>query len=456
MRVQGVFVVIAVSSGCFADPAEPDATGGSSSGAPGSTGTRPPTTSSTTDGGSESSSGTTGPGDTTTTGDSSDSADSSSSTGTPIDPWEPSPLWLTAVDGGAQSIGDRTDALWIDGDTIWVVGALARDSAGSQLSLHTLATNGELLDTFVYDDEERFTNARSITPSQSGMWIGGVINTDAGGTDRLLLEFDSTVGSFARADLWPELPGDDTIQTVQSNGAQLFLGGNVQSSADGDPQQWTARVLGDQLDWTRETGPTGAGVDSIRASVLLGAQNNVVFAGARADDARGTVGWVERLNTVGDEQWAVALPGDDWTNASAFAVATNPSGDLFVAGTASVAAQGLDAWVMRVGGNSGSVAWTTQLDNFGLDDVATGLAATDDAVFVCGSIRTDDAGRDAWIAKLDLAGELLGTVSFDGGLEDDDRIQTCVVHESTLVAVGSFYRPTGASRDGFVAAFPTE
>lgn len=352
-------------------------------------------------------------------------------------------------------MGDRTDALWIDSETIWAVGAVARVDAGSQISLHTLSFAGELLETFVYSEEERTTNARTLTPSQSGIWIGGVINTDGGGTDRLLVEFDPSAGTFTRRDLWPETPGSDTIQTAQSNGAQLFLGGSVTTDPGGDPQRWTTRVLGDAVDWVHENGASGPGIDSIRASVRLQGPGNVVFAGARADKGLGTVPWVERLNVAGATQWETELVGGGWTDASAYAVTTNVSGDLFVAGAAAVPEQGLNTWVTRVGGNSGAASWTTEFDG-GLDDIATGIASTADAVFICGSAGTDDAGRDAWVAKLDLGGEVLGAVTFDGGLLGDDRIQTCTIHESVLLVAGSYYRPGGADRDGFVAALPVD
>lgn len=431
--------LLLVTGGCFTDPNSEDPGGTSSStGAAGSTSNAATTTSTT--GSTTLGSSTVGGSDSSTTA--STFGDESTSTGTPPERWSPTPFWLTRLDSGVDSIGDRIDALWLGEGAIWAAGSVARLGAPSQLSLHELGLKGLELETRVYVDEERFTNARAITPSQDGFWIAGAIDTQRGQTDRLLVEYTSADG-FTAFDLWGAQPGRDIVMTAQSNGAQLFLGGSV---SEGDEESvWTSRILGVATDWEEAGGP-----GLVSGSTVL-ADGDLVFAGSEGGE-----GWLRRVGTSGTENWVTALTEPGWTEVSARGVATNASGDVFAVGVAAVDGQGLNGWLARLGGTTGAVAWVVEADAAGLDDIVSSVAATDDAIFACGATATDAAGLDAWVGKFDLSGALVGEVSLDGGLGLDDQILACRVRGEELIVGGALYSDRGADRDGFVASLPVE
>ena len=201
--------------------------------------------------------------------------------------------------------------------------------------------------------------------------------------------------------------------------------------------------------WTSQFGTTNQ--DSAFA-VALDSSNNVFVAGqtlgtfAGQANAGGSDGFVRKLSSAGVVAWTREFGTFDYENAQG--CATDASGNVFVVGQTfgsfgGVSAGGYDAYVRRLDSN-GNNPWTRQLGSIESD--AAHAVATDASgnVFIAGEAEDALPGQtaisttgsvDSFVAKYDGTGALLWTREF--GTTTQDVMEAITVDSSgNAIAVG--------------------
>lgn len=223
----------------------------------------------------------------------------------------------------------------------------------------------------------------------------------------------------------PALP-TDTQLTVSLSGQVRDLAGNPL----GEPTSWQLTVL----PWTRQLGAPGA--TTTASSAATDALGNLYVAGTTDGDLATDAGlgtshaFVVKLTPAGAVAWVLQL-GANEVDAVGSAIAADPAGNLYLAGTTSGAlgdapTKGThDAFLAKLD-TLGAVQWVRQL---GASGVATqGSAVALDASgnpLVAGatagalSSGNNAGGTDFFVAKYNSAGELSWVQQ--GGSNKNDR-----------------------------------
>ncbi|MBK8211560.1 MAG: hypothetical protein IPK78_18040 [Rhodospirillales bacterium] len=237
--------------------------------------------------------------------------------------------------------------------------------------------------------------------------------------------------------LWQRQPGteaNDGARGVATDAAgDVYLAGDTYgsfgSANKGGSDAWVRKYdASGRLLWQRQPGSEAN--DSVQG-VATDAAGDVYLAGETDGSLAGankgfSDAWVRKYDPSGRLLWQrqPGTEGYDWAKG----VATNASGDVYVAGHTDGSLGGankgsLDAWVRKYDA-SGRLLWQRQPGTEG-NDYALGVA-TDAAgdVYLAGETGgslggVNKGGSDAWVRKYDAAGRLLwqrqpGTDDSDG------------------------------------------
>lgn len=124
---------------------------------------------------------------------------------------------------------------------------------------------------------------------------------------------------------------------------------------------------------------------------------------------------------------------------SAYALARDASGNLFVAGSLTQAAGGLDIWLAKYDANFVLLS-TYTYDKAGFADEAWGVAldTASGNVFAAGYVSSGPttSSRDIWLGKFDANLLLVATTTFNGSAGDDDAVMGLRLDGGSLYAVG--------------------
>ncbi len=177
--------------------------------------------------------------------------------------------------------------------------------------------------------------------------------------------------------------------------------------------------------------------------------------------------FVVKYDSAGTKQWQHSVSGtaDLGTSGGASAVAVDPNGFVFVAGTVGNSGSAADFVIMKMDGRSSRkhVLWTRIVDGAGFDDGVNAMTLTPDGgVAVAGRVGVASGahnfylmkftgdGQDAWPAPQILSGTAAGglnTASAVGVLPNGDIAVTGWLSNAgtgTDVVVGGFDGMTGA------------
>jgi hypothetical protein len=151
-------------------------------------------------------------------------------------------------------------------------------------------------------------------------------------------------------------------------------------------------------------GRRSSDLDKATAVAIDPSNGNVFVAGARQVQASNTQFVVGKLTSTGEKVWHHIVEGtaDVGTSAGAAAVAVDPGGFVFVAGTIGNVNTGSDIVIMKIDGRAPSknVLWTRIVDVLGFDDLVSAITlAPDGGVAVAGSARAASGATNGYLMK---------------------------------------------------------
>jgi hypothetical protein len=151
-------------------------------------------------------------------------------------------------------------------------------------------------------------------------------------------------------------------------------------------------------------GRRSSDLDKATAVAIDPSNGNVFVAGARQVESSNTQFVVGKLTSTGEKVWHHIVEGtaDVGTSAGAAAVAVDPGGFVFVAGTIGNLNTGTDIVIMKIDGRAPSknVLWTRVVDVLGFDDLVSAITlAPDGGVAVVGSARAASGATNGYLMK---------------------------------------------------------
>src|SRR5262245_24674712 len=151
-------------------------------------------------------------------------------------------------------------------------------------------------------------------------------------------------------------------------------------------------------------GRRSSDLDKATAVAIDPTNGNVFVVGTRQVQSGNTQFVVGKLTSTGDKVWHHIVEGtaDVGSSAGATAVAVDPGGFVFVAGTIGNVNTGSDIVIMKIDGRAASknVLWTRVVDVLGFDDLVSALTlAPDGGVAVAGSARAASGATNGYIMK---------------------------------------------------------
>ena len=177
------------------------------------------------------------------------------------------------------------------------------------------------------------------------------------------------------------------------------------------PKGPLARPAPDPGGWVRHLG--GSQTDSAQDLALLPGGGAIACGRSASGAGGGTDAWVARLSELGEALWQRTL-GDTGTEDAQALCALDDGGCLVAGRTSSHGAGGLDGSLTRLDAD-GEVIWMRTYGT-ALDDEFTSLSAAPggDAFYVGGVLTDPVSGLDAWVLKVDGAGDVLWQQRFAG------------------------------------------
>jgi hypothetical protein len=151
-------------------------------------------------------------------------------------------------------------------------------------------------------------------------------------------------------------------------------------------------------------GRRSSDLDKATAVAIDPSNGNVFVAGTRQVESSNTQFVVGKLTSTGEKVWHHIVEGtaDVGTSAGATAVAVDPGGFVFVAGTIGNVNTGSDIVIMKIDGRAPSknVLWTRVVDVLGSDDLVSAITlAPDGGVAVAGSTRAASGATNGFLMK---------------------------------------------------------
>ncbi len=127
--------------------------------------------------------------------------------------------------------------------------------------------------------------------------------------------------------------------------------------------------------------------------------------------------WVLKLDSTGNLLWEKTFGGSEEDRGKSI-WQTDDGGYIVVGDTASKGAGGNDAWVFKLDSN-GNLVWDKTFGGSGSDEPYSIQQTTDGGFIVTGTTSSKGAGyEDAWVFKLDSAGNLVWDKTFGEYLDD--------------------------------------
>jgi len=231
-------------------------------------------------------------------------------------------------------------------------------------------------------------------------------------------------------------------------GGGYMIAGDAELIDTGKTDAWLINLTGQGIErWNITSGDAEA--DTAR-SVINTSDGNYLFAGTltfvTGEDRKDTDVWVVKFTPEGEILWDQTYGGED-VNATGFAVVEAADGGYIVAGeTAAWGEPDTDAWVLKLN-ESGTEEWNRTYGDAGWNDSAYAVIETASGeIGVAGSTESfQTAATDAFVLKLDAAGEEVWNTTF-GGAENDTARSITLAPDGDFVFAGSFQNRVAANR----------
>lgn len=220
------------------------------------------------------------------------------------------------------------------------------------------------------------------------------------------------------------------VMPVSDNG-YVFVGwSQFQSTAERDQDAWVVRLdaQGTPL-WSKLY---GGQQDDSAGAVLAAADGCLVLGGFNSSQPASA--WIAKINTNGALLWTKAFGAGFKYDVKAL-VSTQDGGYLILGSTDHQSFPASDAWIAKLD-SAGNLLWTRILGGEDGDSL-TGIVPTPDGYLAVGYSASLGAGKaDAWLVKFNASGDILWSKSF-GGAQDDTASAIIPSGDGDFVITGS-------------------
>lgn len=213
---------------------------------------------------------------------------------------------------------------------------------------------------------------------------------------------------------------------VDGTGSIYVVGLTALSAADEDLWLRKYAAAGEVL-WTQGYAGSAKLKDQGRA-VVVDAAELVYAAGFANVLMQDNNVLVRKYAADGMPVWTKSFNGAAMLGDIASAAVLTPGGDLLVGGASSVAGAGNDTWLRKYS-PAGAVLWTRGYAGAGKgNDETNALAVTEDGAYfyAAGTETVVGEGRNLWLGKYDIDGNLLWSRQYNGGASKDDYLHAAV------------------------------
>jgi len=252
--------------------------------------------------------------------------------------------------------------------------------------------------------------ARSLTQTTDGGYAisGSSASYGAGGDDAFLAKYDSA-GTLSWSRTWGGTSTDEAYSLTQTSDGGYAIGGYTSSYGAGGNDAFLAKYdSSGTLSWSRTWGGTG----SDRAqSLTQTSDGGYAIAGVTTSyGAGGNDAFLAKYDSAGTLSWSRTWggTGGDYTY---FLTQTSDGGYAISGYTTSYGAGGTDVFLAKYD-SAGTLSWSRTWGG-AAGDTAYSLTQTTDGGYAIAGITASygAGGNDAFLAKYDSAGNIIGCVS---------------------------------------------
>ena len=240
---------------------------------------------------------------------------------------------------------------------------------------------------------------------------------------------------------------------VDGTGSIYVAGLTALSAAD---EEWWVRKYADSGEplWTQTYAGSAKLKDQGRAVVVDVAE--LVYAAGLANVLMQSNNVVVRKYAAdGMPVWTKSYDGGVMLGDIASAAALTKAGDLLVGGATGVVNAGNDTWLRKFS-PAGATLWTRSHAGAGKgNDETNALAVTDDggAFYAAGTETVVGEGRNLWLGKYDMDGNLLWSRLYNGAASKDDFLHAAVAMADGGVVVCGYETAAGIPWSSFLRRY---
>lgn len=186
--------------------------------------------------------------------------------------------------------------------------------------------------------------------------------------------------------------------------------GNIFVAGDSSPNAYTDMQLAKYnssgvLQWQKLLGNTGTGVNEAAASVATDSSGNVYVSGYAVISPFGNEAIIAKYNTSGTLQWQRQLGGTGSGVERARGIAVDSSSNVYTVGTTTSTTGGLARFIITKHNTSGAIQWQRFLGGTGGQEGYSIAVDSSANVYVCGYSDTSGT-KDCLVAKYNTSGTL--------------------------------------------------
>ena len=233
---------------------------------------------------------------------------------------------------------------------------------------------------------------------------------------------------------------NDIIQTTDGG---YVLVGYTESKGSGDADAWIFKLDSKgKLLWEKTFG--GSEFDGL-TSIIQTTDGGYALAGGTESKGSGDAdAWILKLDSQGDILWDRTYGGffTDWAKTI---IQTDDGGYAFVGARES---KWWDAWVVKLN-NKGDVVWDKIFGKSGKWDEGSHIIQTIDGGYAVSGAYNKSGAFDYWIIKLDSQGNLIWDRNF-GGEHDDITRSIIQTNDGGYILPGFTYFKGAGGRDAWI------
>ncbi len=373
-----------------------------------------------------------------------------------------SPVWWTSYNGPP---GDQNDSANLAGFDAFGNAYSIGFSLGNTGSLHTSDLivlkhdpAGNLLWEARWDGGAQDQSHDAVVGADGSVYVCGEADDWAGSLDYVVMKVDPG-GAIAWSYRWdgPTALADRAYGIALDPAGNVLVTGESGASYSGATQATTLKLdpVGN-LVWERHyVGPAGG--DDCGKDVLTDSAGNVYVAGGSTGTGNFLDFLLLKYSPAGQLLWERRYDGPTGRTDVAFRLAQVPGGDLVLAGHSEggypsytdLAAQRYDA--------DGNLLWTTRWDNphSGVDHFTELAIDASGAVYLAGLASSPNWDYDISLGKLDAAGQVVWSTTWDHGGSDDFASGLAWAPNGRLYLAGASFAASGWTSDAVAAAWDT-